>query len=257
MNLFRDLEKQIDERLRRLFGSESRPNQGRELIEVQRMILDRIEERVQHLPRARRVFPYNHVAVRIPVPDPERRVAFETLFVADESLRDEVVESFRREGVEFPKDLAIQVTLADTADLTEPVLTFRRSEAAPTATAANPKRFEARRVRFVPLPDGTPVECARGRIHIGRYAEVLDERRRPVRRNDVAIDHDTVSRAHAHIDFTAGEYRLYDDGSSYGTSVLHEGALVEVPRTRGRGVLLLPGDEIYFGQARVRFEFAD
>jgi hypothetical protein len=257
MNLFRDLEKQIDERLRRLFGSEAGPNHGRELIEVQRMILDRIEERVQHLPRARRVFPYNHVAVRIPVSDPERRVAFETLFLADDSLREEVVDGFRREGIEFPKELRIDVFLAEKAELSEPVLTFRRTEAPPTGAPAAPRPGVGRRVRFVPLPDGTPVECSRGRIHIGRHSEVLDDRRRPVRRNDIVVEHDTVSRAHAHIDFTAGEYRLFDDGSSYGTSVLHEGALIEVPRTRGRGVLLQAGDEIYFGQARVRFEFAD
>jgi len=84
--------------------------------------------------------------------------------------------------------------------------------------------------------------------------DVHDDRRRLVRRNDLVIDHTTVSRAHAHVEFSSGEYRLFDDGSSYGTSVIHEGRLVEVPRAGGRGLRLHSGDEIYFGQIRVGFE---
>ena len=86
---------------------------------------------------------------------------------------------------------------------------------------------------------------------------MLDDRRRPVRRNDVVLDHGTVSRAHAHLELIDGEFRLFDDGSSYGTSVLHEGALSEAPRPGTRGLRLWPGDEIYFGQVRVQFELND
>ena len=113
MNIFRDLEKHIDERLRRMFGSPDTGANGRALIEVQRFIVDRIEERVQSLPRARRVFPYNHVGVRIPVRDPEQRAVYEAVFVADDALRTEVYEALRRDGVEVPKDLALEVTLVD------------------------------------------------------------------------------------------------------------------------------------------------
>jgi hypothetical protein len=253
MNLFGDIERRIDDRLRKLFGSsDAGPSQGKELIEIQRAILDRIDERVQQLPRARRVFPYNEVAVRIPVPDPERRIAFETVFVADDALREEIVDHLRRDEVEFPGDLRVGVTLVETEELTEPSIVCRSAEkpaAAPTAAAV------LGTVRLTPL-GGTPQELNRPRIQVGRHAEVLDERRRLVRRNDVTIDHDTVSRAHAHIEFTSGEYRLFDDGSSYGTSVIHEGRLVEVPRSGGRGIRLSSGDEIYFGQTRVRFEIA-
>ena len=78
-------------------------------------------------------------------------------------------------------------------------------------------------------------ELTRSRIHLGRLAEVLDERRRPVRRNDVVFLSPRKSRtpryrsAHAHIeiDEASGEYRLFDDGSAYGTSVIHNGRACE------------------------------
>ena len=253
MNLFRDFERTIDAKLRKLFGSETAPGQGRELVEVQRMILDRVDDRVQQLPRARRVFPYNDVAVRIPVPNAQVHAAYETVFVADNALREEIADHLRREDVEFPGDLAVEVTLVETAELTEPSLVFRKREAAVAAGAGAAPVLP--RVRFV-LPSGSPVEVAKARIHVGRSSEVLDDRRRLVRRNDVVVEHDTVSRAHAHVEWTGTEFRLFDDGSSYGTSVIHEGRLVEVPRAGGRGQRLDGGDEIYFGQSRVRFEVA-
>jgi hypothetical protein len=252
MNLFRDIERRIDDRLRKLFGSSDvAPKQGRELVEIQRLILDRIDERVQQLPRARRVFPYNEVIARIPVPDPERRIAFDTVFVADDALREAIVDHLRREEVEFPEDLRVEVTLVETAELTEPSIVCRSAERPLTATLSSVPVLAT--VRLTPV-GGTPQESGGMRIQIGRHSEVLDERRRLVRRNDVTVDHDTVSRAHAHIEYASGEYRLFDDGSSYGTSVLHNGRLIEVPRSGGRGIRLQPGDEVYFGQARVRFD---
>jgi hypothetical protein len=247
MSLFRNFERTIDEKLRKLFGSKTIPGQGRELVEIQRLILDRVDDRVQQLPRARRVFPYDHVAVRIPVPNAELRAAYETVFVADHALKEEIADHLRRDDVEFPRDLRVEVTLFDSAEVPEPSLVFRKREESPVAAASLGP------VRFI-LPSGTPVEVAKIRIHVGRSAEVLDDRRRLVRRNDLVVEHDTVSRAHAHIEWAGTEFRLFDDGSSYGTSVVHEGRLVEVPRAGGRGQRLDGGDEIYFGQVRVRFE---
>ena len=41
MSLFRDLEKSIDSKLKKLFASENAEAQGRELVEIQRAILTR------------------------------------------------------------------------------------------------------------------------------------------------------------------------------------------------------------------------
>ncbi len=95
--------------------------------------------------------------------------------------------------------------------------------------------------------------------------EVLDAQLRPIRRNDVAFKDDpsgpnaTVSRTHAHLEFDPGasRFRLFDDGSAHGTTLLREGSLVPVPRGAGKGVLLIPRDQVIFGRVYVSIEYAD
>jgi hypothetical protein len=250
MNIFRDLERAIDEKLRGLFDA---PKQKRELIEVQKAILDDVVDRAEVLPRARRVLAANDIAIRIPAPEESRRTAFRLVFSDGDALEKEIKAHLRRENVEFPADLRVSVELIeeDVPDFAEKG--FHAVYAAREAARAPEPGLET--VRFT-LPSGETVDLARPRIHIGRTAEVLDDRRRLVRRNDVTIDEHTVSRAHAHIEYdnASGQFRLFDDGSSYGTSVLHRGRLVEVPQAGARGQKLESGDEIYIGQSRIRFE---
>lgn len=250
MNLFHDLERRIDQKLRKLFQSERSPAQPRELVEVERIVLDAIDGRVQTLPRARRVFPFNDVVVRIPVPDAERRGIYQMVFVDDGALENEVREHLRRDGVEFPADLTLNISLLETEELSEPALICRNR--AKAEASATPQGVNG--IAVFTLPSGQTVELSKQRIHVGRLAEVLDERGRVVRRNDLVFDDKTVSRAHARIERNEGGYRLYDDGSSYGTSVVHQGRLVEAPKAGARGLRLEPGDEIYFGKSLVRFD---
>jgi hypothetical protein len=246
MNIFRDLERAIDEKLRGLFDA---PSQRRELIEIQRAILDEIADRAQVLPRARRVLSSNDVRIRIAAPQEDQRTACRLIFIDGDALENEIKAHLRRESIEFPPDLQVTVEVEAVSDLAgrpfHVVYGTKTAEASPAA----------KRVRFI-LQDGSAVEVSKPRIHIGRTAEVLDDRRRLARRNDVTVDEQTVSRAHAHMDYDSaiGDFRLFDDGSTYGTSVLHRGRLVEVPKAGGRGQRLESGDEIYFGQARARFE---
>jgi pSer/pThr/pTyr-binding forkhead associated (FHA) protein len=96
-------------------------------------------------------------------------------------------------------------------------------------------------------------------ISIGRSAEAIDEAGR-VRRNDIAfadtIDGvtETVGRAHAQLrfDVEAGVYRLFDQGSSNGTSILRSGTTIAVPPHDPRGVGVRSGDEIRLGRAVLR-----
>jgi hypothetical protein len=255
MSVFRELERRIDEQLRKLFAGAEPADQRRELIEIQRAILDDVADHAQTLPRARRVLPFNDLRIRIPVPEPDRRTAFQLVFVEGDQLGREIREHLRREEIEFPADIRVAVDL-----LSENVPDFagkgfhvaygtREAEAA-TVTLAM-----AATVRFTPAA-GEAIEVAKPRIHVGRTAEVLDDRKRLVRRNDVVLDHDTVSRAHAHIEFDPKRraFHLFDDGSTYGTGVIHSGRLCDVPASGARGQRLDSGDEIYFGQARVKFE---
>jgi hypothetical protein len=70
---------------------------------------------------------------------------------------------------------------------------------------------------------------------------------------------ETVGRAHAHLRFdaAAGECRLFDEGSSNGTSIIRGGAAIHVPARDPRGVRVQSGDEIQLGRALIRVSIDD
>ena len=98
-----------------------------------------------------------------------------------------------------------------------------------------------------------------GRIDIGRRSDVVDQRQRLIRTNHVAFSEDgpdenrTVSRRHAHIEFNAQDrcYRLWDDRSAHGTTIVRDGRAIRVP-AGARGTRLETNDEIVLGHARLR-----
>jgi hypothetical protein len=274
MNVFKQIERRIDEQMKKLLGggaSGAGQPGGRELVEIHRAILEDVVAHVETLPRGRRVFPYDQLAVTIPVPDPSRRAAFDVAFVEGDALASAVRAFLAQEGCEMPASLQVETTLAD-----EPMPDFadrgfhirygkaESSRSAVAGPAPSSRRQAAPRVLVTVLnghADRETYELVRPVINIGRIAEVLDARQRLTRRNDIAFDessdppNSSVSRAHAHIRYDSGDqvYRLFDDSSAHGTSVFRDGRLTTVP-PGGRGLRLESGDEVYFGQARVRFE---
>jgi pSer/pThr/pTyr-binding forkhead associated (FHA) protein len=100
------------------------------------------------------------------------------------------------------------------------------------------------------------------RIDIGRGTEVRDHRNRLIRTNHVVFTeggggvNETVSRAHAHIAYEppTGRFRLHDDASEHGTTIIRGGKTISVLRGT-RGVRLQPDDEVVLGEARVRIKF--
>jgi FHA domain len=268
MSVFRDIERRIDSQLKKIFASGDAAMQGRELIEIQRAILDELEDRAQMLPRARRLFPYSELTVRIVAAGPDRRAAVELVFMEGDALQNEVRDHLRAERIDTPPNLTVHVETLENA----PAEIIKKGyhitygiRVRETAEANSKPVAPSGKARFTVLYGDAAqpsYEIEKGRIHLGRLPEVLDERRRPVRRNDVVFvesaekPNSTVSRAHAHIDYdpATGEFRLFDDGSSYGTSVVHDGRVANVPPAGGRGVRIRSGDEIYLGQARVLFE---
>ena len=131
----------------------------------------------------------------------------------------------------------------------------------PVKTEAAARAAATGRVIVVKGKTGTPSTRWKGpRTNIGRLAELTDADHRVVRRNDVVFEEGadeanaTVSRKHAHIRLDAGDYRLCDDGSEFGTRVFRDGRSIEVPAGDRRGEKLRPGDEIYLGRACLRFE---
>jgi hypothetical protein len=89
----------------------------------------------------------------------------------------------------------------------------------------------------------------------------LDREGRIVRRNDVVfLESDeeincSVGRTHARIWFDSekNEFFILDEGSRYGTRILRGGSVIEVPAGEPEGVRLQSGDEVYCGQACLRF----
>ena len=265
MSIFRELEKRIDAQLKKLFTSENAEAQGKELIEVQRLILDEIEEHAQLLPRARRRLPYNELTIRIVAADPDRRSAIALVFVEGDALQTEIINHLRSEDLETAADLRVRVEPLEDPPAEVATKGFHITYNTREAAKAEAKTKPGVRLTILHgVAEQPAYEITKTRIHMGRLAEVMDDRRRPVRRNDVVFlessdkPNSTVSRAHAHIDYDAstGEFRLFDDGSSYGTSVMHNGRLINVPPAGGRGLRIDSGDEIYVGQARVLFEIA-
>ena len=239
MKLLAEIERQIDRRVRGLFQSGSTEHAA--LIELERAIIEAVLARVEHLPRGRTVFPYNRVHITIASPA-ERRRPYELVF-RDDSFAREINQSLRAEECETPADLRIDVSLDESAAAPFHVQCYQDQPARTEATAS---------ISLQLLKSGEILQFTQERIHIGRMPEVVDQRKRPIRRNDIVIDEPSVSRAHAHIEYEreSGTLRIFDDGSAYGTSILHLGRLVEVART-GRGVALSAGDEILVGHARL------
>jgi hypothetical protein len=251
MSLLDDVERRIDAAVRELFRSSSSQGVEKEMIEIQRGIVEDALGKVERLPRARKLFPYNHLGVRIALPSKDRRAAYEAVFSPD-AIKQDVSRALREDGVELPQGLDVDVSLGSDPKLLASGFVIKYSNESVKQGRA-PEAAVPRTV--LTLSDGTPVRFNKPRIHIGRLTNVQDTQLRTIRKNDIALDHETVSRAHAHIrwDGAAGSFRVFDDGSSQGTSVWRDGRLMPVPKGP-KGFALRSGDELVLGQARVLFE---
>jgi FHA domain-containing protein len=133
---------------------------------------------------------------------------------------------------------------------------------APSAHPAVAQPFRAAVIELTVLlgtAEQTTYSLAADRIDLGRSVEIRDRQHRLIRMNHIAFIENgshvnqSVSRRHAHITYEpqSGHYRLHDDGSVHGTSVIRNGRTVAVPGG-SHGVRLRTGDEIVLGDARLR-----
>ena len=236
-------------------------------IEVRKATLDEIEDLVEPATKSRRIFPYNRVTVEVVAPDAKRRAAMEAVLGERSDLGTAVSARLKSAGCPVPAGLEVRLKLVKRASADwEKGRAFRvrceHADVEPAKPAAS--RIAGQAAALVVIKGDASLERfpVKGeRTNIGRLAEVVDGHRRVVRRNHVVFtDGDnpvnlTVSRSHAHIAPTpSGEYRLFDDGSSTGTRILRAGQTLALPPGSPRGTKLQSGDEIFFGQALVRFE---
>jgi hypothetical protein len=235
----------------------------REPLEIVHLIVEAVEHEIQPGGRGTRVFPFNSVTLSVAAASRQERARFEAVLDGEPSLRDRIVDNLRSKSCAID-DLTLDVVyVARTPkDWRDPKfnLAFARVErAAANHVPSDPVfgRIEMTVVRGT--AERKTYSFAASRLDLGRCVEVRDTRNRLIRTNHVAFVegsgevNKSVSRRHAHIDYepASGGYRLRDDGSVHGTSVVRNGNTVPVP-PGSLGVRLRTGDEIVLGEARLR-----
>jgi len=255
MSLFSEIEKTIERGFRRwanhMFGAAD----SDQLLLVHRAIMEELETKIQTVARGQRVFPYSRLVVTLVSADPDRRAVYQTAFGEEGRLEKEIREALAASACEIPRSFSVEVKTAETGERafeieysSERVERISKPTAPGRLTVLKGKSQEAEYTLDKP------------RTNLGRLGELTDSEQRVVRRNDVVFEEGadeanaTVSRKHAHIRLDGGDYRICDDGSEFGTRVFREGRTIDVPSGNRRGEKLRPGDEIYLGRARLRFE---
>jgi hypothetical protein len=241
-------------------------------LEIVHGVLDRAEQQIQEIGRGRRVFPFNLVRVHIVArpKEKEARARMSAVIEGPPTLAERLAERLRSAGCAV-KTLTTDIVFerAPGADWlsTDFHVEFDHVAALAPAPPVPEPMTECVPIRLT-VGKGVAEQRAYvfkgGRIDIGRRAEVFDQRQRLIRTNNVAFrdedgdDSASVSRRHAHIDFNAAQgcYRLWDDRSAHGTSVIRNGRTIRVP-AGARGMRLEAGDEIVLGAARLKVSFGD
>ena len=256
MSLFSEIEKTIERGFRRwtekMFGAA----ESDQLLLVHRAILDQIESKVQVMGGGRRVFPYPRLTVTLISADPERRDLYQAAFGNEERLEKDVRETLEGAGCELTRGFGVDVTTSETGTGNFAIVYGVEAREPPVKQASVPGRLVVVKGKTAQ----SEFALAKSRTNLGRTEELMDADQRVVRRNDIVFEDGadeasgTVSRKHAHIRSEAGEYRICDDGSEFGTRVFRDGRFIEVPAGNRRGEKLRAGDEIYLGRACLRFE---
>jgi hypothetical protein len=232
-------------------------------LEIRREMLEEVESHIVSR-KGKRTFPFTRVAVRLYAPQEDMRDIFRAVFLEEDSLAEDIRELLREAGCATPGPVAIDVDFHDPGDETAPDRRYRLE-------FSNPERVVPAQPRPLPRASVTVVKGAaeeasyqlsKERVRIGRLAELLDRDGQMMRRNDIVfLDNgdevnSTVGRAHATLlfDREKGEFRIIDEMSRYGTRIFREGRSIEVAGGNPRGVRLRNGDEIYVGQACIRFK---
>jgi FHA domain len=236
-------------------------------IELLHAVLSRAETEIQDIGRGRRVFPFNRVRVHVMAAPGDRksRARFSAVLDGPPSLGERLADHLRASGC--------------TVDGIQAEIQYARRRGAGWADADFHVEFDRADVAVVSPVRPTEIDAAgrirlsvvkgsaaqrnyafgTGRIDIGRSVEIVDQRQRLLRTNHLAFGDEgsdvnrTVSRRHAHIEYGESEgcYRIWDDRSAHGTTIIRNGRTIKV--TAGaRGVKLQSHDEIALGHARLK-----
>lgn len=242
---------------------------AREPIEIAQAIVDSVAERLEPAPRGRYVFPYNRVQVSVVAPTRDDRARCAAVLESEPTLRERIHARVRDAGCDTT-GLHIVISYVPRTSPSWSTREYHVDFARVASAAAEPVPAPApvpppSRDLHLTVVHGTAEQTTYvfsiPRVNLGRCAEVRDSRSRLVRTNHVAFvdlagtTNDSVSRQHAHIEYVepVGHYRIRDDRSAQGTSIVRNGRTMTVP-AGSRGIRLEPGDEVVLGEARVRVQ---
>ncbi len=236
-------------------------------LEIRHAVLEAIEQRIEPAGRGTHVFPFNTIELSVLAPSRDERARFAGVLDADPSLHERICDRLRAAGCDVSR-LQVRVVYVTEPDPAWPASDFHidfgrlsHAELPPADVEPTP---EIALTVVSGCADRTVYVLRLARINLGRCAEVRDNRNRLIRTNHVVFkdgagaNNDTVSRHHAHIDYEEGvrSFRLADDRSAHGTTIVRSGRTIAVP-PGSRGVRLQSGDEVILGEARIRVRLAE
>jgi len=233
-------------------------------LEIVHAVLDRAEQEIVESGRGQRVFPFNRVTVHVVAGarDKEARARFAAVADGPPSLAERLHARLRSARCQCPElhvELAYAARPGKQWSSRDFHVEFAREAPAPAEPVTAPPPLRLKLTIVHGKAAHRTFAFTGGRVDIGRGAQVLDARHRLIRTNQVALDEDgpeanrSVSRRHAHIayDPRTREYRLQDDRSVHGTSIVRHGRTIGIP-PGSRGARIEDGDEILLGQVRIR-----
>jgi hypothetical protein len=250
-------EQNIRKRVESAFGHGA----ARTPLEVRREILEQVESRIVVDTNGSQ-FPFGKIMVQLQPPTEALRDVFAAAFLQGESLKSEIVAKLKASEARYPTQLEIVMEIQPPPSTASaaPGPMFRLDFISPDLSK-KPEISETVLTILKGSAEQPEYRFRRERILVGRLAEVTDREGRLVRKNDVVfLDNgedinSTVGRAHARIwyDLEKQDFCIIDEASRYGTRVLREGRSIEVPGGNSRGIRLRSGDEIYVGQACIKW----
>ena len=237
------------------------PPATREPLEIVHDIVEAVEKRVEPAGRGKYVFPFNQVTIRIAAASREIQARFEAVFGSEPCLKDRILQTLDSAGCDSAT-LMIDTVYVDQpeAGWTAPQFNMDFERIAIPAKTPQPQILKL--TTLWGTSDEPTYVFTMSRINLGRCRDIRDNRNRLIRTNHVAFAETgepnlSVSRNHAHIDRVGAlsEFRLCDDRSAHGTTLLRNGFTIPVPQG-SRGVRLQSGDEIALGEVRLHVEIA-
>lgn len=241
------------ENLRRFFGRVTFPKSS----EVRQEILLRLRDEIS-TEKGIKVFPFRIISVQLQPHTKQALQEYGAGLVENSSLESEIISMFRSSGVQSPADMKISVELH--YNFSQGGALFKL-ECLEPVTATEPEIPELHLQVLKGNAERKEYRLVKERLLVGCLPEVQDLEGRLVRKNNIVFPHEgseinaTVGTMHARIWFDSKiqEFRIMDESSRYGTRIVREGQTIEVPSENMRGIGLRAGDEIYFGQACLRF----